>query len=350
MPKIIAESTRRRWRASWRDTLLLINEFKKPLLLFVGLIVGSGLLFYVLAQSTPDAPTSPTESIYLTLTLTFLQPSGSFPHAWYLQVFYFLMPVLGLAVLAQGLTNFGVLIFNRRARGKEWEMAVASTYSNHIILIGLGHLGFRVVKSLIDMGQDVVVIETKPRPDLLSSIHNWNITIIEDDGTRENILEAAGIRKAKAVVLCTQNDILNLQMALKARNLNPNVEVIIRIFDDDFAAALHNQFGFKAVSATGMAAPIFASIASGIDITPPIQIDGQANSLARFNVPAISSLIGQSIDQIENQFEVSVVLLNRSGDTDYHPTGNRQVNQDDILAVLGTPDNITRLMHVNQPA
>jgi len=348
MRKFIPSSTLRRWRASWRDTLLLINEFKKPLLLFIGLIIGSGLLYYALAQSSSAAPTSPIEAIYLTLTLTFLQPSGSFPHEWYLQTFYFIMPFLGLAVLAQGLTDFGVLLFNRRARGKEWEMAVASTYTNHIILIGLGHLGYRVVKNLYELGQDVVVIEAKPKADLLSGIQTMNITILEDDGTREKVLEAAGVRKARAIVLCTQNDSLNLQMALIARNLNPNIQVIIRIFDDDFAAALHRQFGFKAISATGMAAPIFASIASGIDITPPIQIDGQANSLARFNVLATSPLVGQSIDQIEDRFEVSVVLLNRTGDTDYHPVGNRRINSADVLAVLGTPDSITRLMHVNQ--
>ncbi len=43
--------------------------------------------------------------------------------------------------LAQGLTEFGALLFNRRLRSKEWEMVVASTFSNHIILVGLGHLG-----------------------------------------------------------------------------------------------------------------------------------------------------------------------------------------------------------------
>ncbi len=347
MQPIVTESTWRKWRASWRDTLVLLKEFRKPLLLFILLIVGSGLLYFYLAQSTPYAPSGPIEAIYLTLTLTFFQSGGEFPHLWYLQIFYFLMPFLGIAVLAQGLTDFGVLLFNRRERGKEWEMAVASTFANHIILIGLGHLGFRVVKNLFDMHQDVVVVETKPKPDLVSSIHALDIPIIEDDGTRDNVLEAAGIRKARTIILCTQNDSLNLQMALKARNLNPHIQVVIRIFDDEFATALHRQFGFKAISATGMAAPVFASIAAGIDITPPIQIDGQANSLARLDIPLASPFIGQSINQLEDQFEVSIVLLNRAGDTDYHPSGDRRIQAADVLGVLGTPKDISHLANVN---
>jgi hypothetical protein len=82
--------------------------------------------------------------VYHILALTLLNPIEEFPSTWYLEIFFFIMPVVGIGILAQGLADFGILFFNRSERSKEWEMAVASTFSNYIVLIGLGHLGFRV--------------------------------------------------------------------------------------------------------------------------------------------------------------------------------------------------------------
>ncbi len=79
---------------------------------------------------------------------------------------------------------------------------------------------------------------------------------------------------------------MNLQIALKARSLNPDIEVVIRIFDEDFAHSLQEQFGFTALSATEMAAPVFAAAAAGADVTNPISIEGQQLSLARLDDPA----------------------------------------------------------------
>ncbi len=264
------------WRASWRDTLLLLREFRWAILLFILAIGGGGYLYFYLAELSGEQLGSPAEGIYTVLTMVFLQAGGSFPHTWYLQVFYFLMPVVGIGILAQGLAEFGVLFFNRRARNKEWEMAVASTLNNHVILVGLGHLGFRVLTQLREMNQEVAVIEREPDHDLLADVQRMRIPILQGDAAREAMLEAAGIQRARVLVLCTQNDNLNLQIAIKARTMNPNIQVVMRIFDDDFAQALQKQFGFSALSATGMAAPLFAAMAVGMDISPPITVEGQS--------------------------------------------------------------------------
>ena len=139
-----------RWRtvhASWRDSWVLLREFRWPLAAFLLAIFGGGTLYFLLARTSGEleTPQNIAESVYLVLALVFLQPINEFPQTWYLEFFYFLMPLVGIGILAQGVADFGVLFFNRRARTKEWEMAVASTFTNHIILIGLGHLGFRVV-------------------------------------------------------------------------------------------------------------------------------------------------------------------------------------------------------------
>ncbi len=338
----------RRRRASWRETQLLFTEFGRPLLLFGGAVLGSGVLYAWLSQQFGEPVGSLPEALFLMLSLTFLQAFGEFPHHPVLQIFFFVMPLVGLSILAQGLTEFGIALFNRRSRSKEWEMAVASTFDNHIILIGLGHLGFRVVNHLNQMDQAVVVIEANPSADLVGSIQKMGIPVIHDDGSREAALEAAGVKRARTIILCTQNDALNLKIAVKARSINPDLRVVTRIFDDDFAQALTSQFGFTALSATGMSAPAFAAAAAGADITRPLTIEGESFSLARLNVNENSVLTRLTVADVERDYNVSIVLLNRAGDKDLHPPGEAALRAGDALAVLGNPKQITLLMNDNR--
>lgn len=341
---IKARKTWRKLRASYRDTVLLLREFRQPLLLFTLAVVGSGGLYFALAEGA-DKPESLAHAIYITLSLTFFQGGADFPEKWYLQAFFFVMPVIGLGILAQGLTDFSVLLFNRRARGKEWEMAVASTYSNHVVLVGLGHLGYRVVKNLVELDQDVVVIERAPEADLLQNVRDLGVPVLVDDGTREAVLISAGVPRARAVILCTQNDSLNLRMALKARSLNPKIEVVIRIFDDDFAGSLQSQFGFRAMSATGMAAPLFAATAAHVDVTPPVTIEGQPHILAQLQVDPGSRIGGMSVHELEERYRVSVILLCRNGERIFHPAGKETVRPGYTIAVFGEPEKINHLLH-----
>ena len=316
-------------------------------MLFIVTIFGGGILYQTIATRTGEPLSGLVEAIYHALSLVFLQANRDFPTSPFLQAFYFIMPLIGISILAQGLAEFGIMLFNRRVRNKEWEMAVASTFSDHTILIGLGHLGFRVAEKLHALGEKVVVIEINPKEDLISITREMGIPVIQDDGTRESALLSAGIEKARAIAVCTQADYLNLQMSVQARNLNPDIQVIIRIFDDTFAQSLQKQFGFIAMSATGMAAPAFAAAAAGVDITRPITVEGQSLSLAKFCVAQKSELSKIDVATIERDYDVSVVLLRRNGEANMHPAGEVRLNSGDLLAVLGSPPQINLVIHAN---
>jgi voltage-gated potassium channel len=332
----------------WRETLILLKEFRLPLLIFLIAVIGFGLLYHYIAGQAGEPLDSLLESIYLMLTLAFLQPSGNFPHSPVLQIFYFLMPVIGVITLAQGLAEFGVMLFNRRARSKEWEMAVASTFTNHTILVGLGHLGYRIVRQLHDMQENVVVIELKPSTEMISTIQGMHIPVIQDDATRPSTLEAAGVQKAKTIILATQHDSLNLQVAVKARSYKTDIQVIIRIFDEDFANALHDQFGFTAMSATRMAAPAFAAAAAGADITNPISVEGQQLSLARLRLSGSSELAGRTVRYLEDFYHLNVVLIRHDHQSEMHPADTIVLHAGDTLAVLGGPNALNHILHDNE--
>lgn len=338
----------RRIQASWRDTLILLGEFRLPLIIFSVALIGGGLLYYWIARKVGEPVNSLIESVYLVLTATFLQPLGGFPHSLPLQLFYFIMPIVGIGILAQGLADFGSLLFNRQARSKEWEMAVASTLNKHIILVGLGHLGYRIVQKLHEMGKNVVVVDLKSSSDTINAVRALNIPVIPDDATRPTALEAANVHEAATIILAGQNDAQNLQIALKARSYNPGIRVVIRIFDDDFAHALQEQFGFNALSATEMAAPAFAASATGADVTNPISVEGQQLSLARLTVKPRSRLDNITIGFVEENYRLNVILLRSNHQNHMPPTDTESLHAGDTLAVLGGPEELSRLLQDNE--
>jgi Trk K+ transport system NAD-binding subunit len=334
--------------AGWRDTLLLIREFGWPLLSFALVILGGGSTYYLLARNSPDAIPTWAESIYHVVGLTFLQPIEDFPTKSILQAYFFLMPLIGIAVLAQGVAEFGAQFFNRTARNKEWEMAVASTFDNHIILVGLGHLGFQAASNLIEIEQEIVVIEAEPKADLLKIIQDQGVPVIMDDANLETTLEAAGVTRAKAIMLCTQNDSINLQIAVKARALNPDIRVVVRIFDHDFAGAIQEQFGFTAMSSSQISGPSFSAAAAGVDITRPITVLGESLSLAMLEIGKHSDLNGMTVGDIETRFNVSVVLWQHDREVDYHPAPGTLVGPRETLGILAGLTEITKVLKANQ--
>jgi voltage-gated potassium channel len=335
-------------RAGWRDTLILINEFKSPLLFFTITVIGGGLAYFILAQAAGEPVKTMGEAIYTILAATVLQPINEFPKNIVLQLFHFAMPLVGIIFLAQGLTDFGVLLFNRKSRGKEWEMAVASTMNQHIVLVGLGHLGYRVAQKLHEMGENVAVVEINLGTHTTSAARDMGIPVIQADARTPGSLESANIKDARTIILASQNDAMNLQIALKARSLNPKIQVVIRIFDEDFAHALRDQFGFIALSATEMAAPVFAAAAAGADVTNPISIEGQLLGLARVTIRPNSVFANKTVGYVEDNYHLNIVLLRHDHESEMHPTDSWPLHAGDTLAVLGGPEQLNRLVHDNE--
>lgn len=338
----------RSWTATWRDTIILLREFQTPLALFTVTVLIGAFAYISIAARVGEPVGGYTEAVYIALTSAFMQFGGDFPRNIYLQLFHIFMPIVGISALALGLADFGSLLFNRRARNKEWEVAVASTMKKHTIIVGLGHLGYRIIQKLNEMDRQMVVIELNPATDLISAVQKMKIPVIQEDATRPAALEAANIKTAQTIILASQNDAMNLQIALKARTLNPKIQVVIRIFDQDFAQALREQFGFTALSATEMAAPVFAAAAAGADVTHPISIEGQQLSLARFTISPSSRIANKTVGYVEDNYNLNVILLRHDQQSEIHPKDTRPLHPGDTLAVLGGPEQLRKLMQHSQ--
>jgi len=342
-------SLRRRVQAGLRDTRVVLREFRRPLLLFFAVLLAAALLYQALAavarQSAPsiDVPTV-VESLYLMLSMIFLQAGVPFPEMWYLEVFFFVMPVIGLALLGTGVANLGALLFNKSARGKEWEEAVASTFSNHVIVVGLGKLGYRVVQQLLDFGESVVAIELDADKPFIPLVRDLGVPVIVADARRGNALVSAGIDRATSIVCCTQDDLANLDIALDARERQPDVRIVLRMFDADLARKVERGFGIHtAFSTSGLAAPAFAAAATRADIEYSFFVNGRLLHVVQVNVGEESPLKGKSIENIERDNHLTIVMHRRGDQPHLHPQSDQVVVTGDGLVLVASLDTLGQM-------
>lgn len=319
-----------------REVVVLLRQFRGSLVAFGAAVVGGGLVYFALARAAGQPhPATAIEAIYLALLLIFLQSNIEFPPQWYLEAFFFVMPVIGLAIFSHGVADFSVLLFNRRARGEAWQVALAETYSNHIVIVGLGHLGFRVARALHQMGEPFVAVELDPDAALATHVQDWDVPIVKGDANQYDVLRKARVDRAHTVVIVTSDDTLNLQIAIHARAINPQVRTIVRLFDDDFAREVRTAFGITAAySASALAAPAFAAAAANLEPAQGLAVEGRQLNMSQLRLAPGSPLAGQAVGAVEQRFDLSVVLLRRNGRAELHPADDVELAAGDELTVF----------------
>ena len=332
-----------------RDTWVLVREFRGPLVWFALIVLVGGWSFRALWGLAGNPPKTLAEAIYDVLALIFFQPSVEFPSAWYLQIYFFLMPVLGLVVLGRGLADFTVMLFNRSLRQGKWEAAVASTFNNHIIVSGLGNVGIRVLRELYAMGEDVVIIEKKEGNPNFEEARECGYPVLVGDARDDALLREAGLERAEAFIVCTNDDLMNVQIAIRVRQINPDVRLVMRMFDDVFAREMTERFHFSAAfSASALAAPAFAGAATGTEILQTFQLAGRTMSLSRLVVCPRSRLASATIGEVENEFDLSIIVWQSGEEADDHPPDDVCLQAGDTLTVMATSAEMASLSRWNR--
>lgn len=93
----------------------------------------------------------------------------SFPSHPVAQAVTVLMPLLGILFVAEGVIKLGFSTFRKKGNLGVWIQMLASTSRQHVILCGLGTVGYRVLEELLAVGEQVFVIERSPTPERRTS-------------------------------------------------------------------------------------------------------------------------------------------------------------------------------------
>jgi len=341
---------RHNFRAQLRDARVLFKESRVSLFLFVAIVTGGALAFH-LFYSYPDTGQHPPliEAMHATFALIFFETLLPLPEQWYLQALFFVIPILGLAIVADGLLRFGSALLNKQVRGQKWQVAMASTYSNHVIVCGLGKLGYRVTLQLLEFGQEVVGIEVNPEGRFVEKVRTLDIPLITANARHPENLIRAGVEQADAIIPCTDDELTNLDIALDARELNPKIKVVMRMFDADFAKRVEKGFDIHtAFSTTAVAAPIFAAAAMRVNIKHSFYAGDQLLNLSEVVIEPGSRLTGWPIREVEAELDLSVVCYQSKDVTDLHPDPDLVLNVGDKALVLTSLETLQQLNDLNQ--
>ncbi|MFJ3719873.1 NAD-binding protein [Streptomyces sp. NPDC090057] len=203
-----------------------------------------------------------------------------------------LLPVLLAAVLEALGTFRSASALRKPPRG----------LGGHVVLLGLGKIGTRVLTRLRELNVPVVCVEADPEARGLATARRLRVPVVLGDVTQEGVLEAAKIHRAYALLAVTSADTTNLEAALYARSVRPDLRVVLRLYDDDFATAVyrtlraaHPGAPTRSRSVSHLSAPAFAGAMLGRQVLGALPVERRVLLFASVSVGGHAELEGRAV-------------------------------------------------------
>jgi len=317
----------------------LLREFRWPLSVSAVLVFGGGL------QLSLSLHHPYFKACYTVFMLMLAQPTIDFPPQWYNEILFVVVPILGLGAIADSIVRLGYLMFSSKRRLQEWWIMEASTYRDHVVLCGLGKVGLRICRELLDLREPFVVVEKDPEGEFVQELQEENVPVVLGDARQLRVLEKANLSSARAIILATDDDLANLDAALTAREVRPDIRVVMRLFDETLARKMTAAFSLSAISTSQVSAPAFVAAATGRTVLHSFQLDGQTLHVADLQV---ARLTGRKLAEVQHEFDVSVVLHKNPRIQDLNPHHDRPLDRGDTIVVMSTQERIRRLEEANR--
>ncbi len=150
----------------------------------------------------------------------------------------------------------------------------AGGHADHVIVCGMGHVGYRIVRLLTRLGFRGSIIALDVKADWRAEVEP-GFSVIVGDARDDALLRKAGIERARAILAVTNDDLANVSIALDAQRLNPGISITARIFDLDLAGHLEPALKIdRALSASALAVPAFVAAALGGSVQGAFEIEG----------------------------------------------------------------------------
>ncbi|GFM98098.1 potassium transporter TrkA [Streptomyces fulvorobeus] len=266
----------------------------------------------------------PLHAAYLTLLDLFAMGDPALDGSPGRQIIQLLSGLAGLMLLpllvAAVLETFGSLrttsSLRRPPRG----------LSGHVVLLGLGKIGTRVLVRLRELNIPVVVVEEDPEARGVPLARSLHVPTVIGDVTQEGVLEAAKIHRAGALLALTSVDTTNLEATLYARSVKPDLRVALRLYDDEFATAVyrtlrtaHPQALTRSRSVSHLAAPSFAGAMMGRQILGAIPVERKVMLFAALEVAGHSQLVDRTVEQAFEAGAWRVLALDATPPADRRP-------------------------------
>ena len=228
----------------------------------------------------------------------------------------------------------------RSARRRRKMQKAIDGLSGHFILAGIGRVGREAAAELRASGANFVVIDPTDAVETVAA--QWGCPFLRGDATEDATLLAAGIARAKGLIVTTSSDATNLYVILSARLLNPNLFIVSRAVDDASVPKLLRAGANRAISPYAIGGRRLAHL-----LLRPRVVDFLDSALTKGDKSlSIEDVVvlpksrgeGKSLDslQLTATTGASVLAVVREGTPMPNPHGDFVLSAGDLLLMLGT--------------
>ena len=225
-----------------------------------------------------------------------------------------------------------------RSEKRKMQRAVDSLNGHHIIC-GFGRVGKAAAAQFDAARASFVVVEQHHDEDY--SVKPPGFPLLEGDATREQVLLAAGIKRARGLLALLGSDPENVFLVLTARELNPTLRIIARANDPSVENKLHKAGADKVISpfitaGTQVANEMLMSTGQRDDECAGAELDNKPHWLA---LEPGDPLIGLRVNEAIQQHGRTILGLRRGKRDHLMPGAQEVLKAGDALLVLANTTN-----------
>jgi len=293
------------------------------------------------------------DSLYMTVTTIFTVGFGEIhPLSSGGRVFTLILIIFGVGAILYGIGAFvewivgGQLsgVFKRRVVKRQ-----VDKLEGHYVICGYGRVGQAVARQFVAHKVNFVVVDNDP--DSLMEAESDGFLTVRGDAANDEVLEAAGVRKAKGLVSALGSDAGNIFVVLSARVLNPGLMIVARAGAEDAVRKLERAGADQVVSPYGIGGKRMATLMLKPLISDYLEVVTGGGELAfvveEFELKGDCCMIGRSIEALEVRKRTgSTILAIRraaTGAFDTNPAPDTSLNPGDRIIAIGTPSEIASL-------
>ena len=268
-----------------------------------------------------------------------------------------------IAAIAVSLGGIGALFYlftavmetlvSRRIRdpfGRRRMQEEIDRLNEHVLVVGFGRMGRRAAAQLADDDVPFVVVDSAES--VAEDCRDVGYLHVVGNAEEDEVLEQAGVGRAKAVIVCTGSDADNAFIVMSARALAPDVFIVVRADDADSVRKLERAGADRAIDLYTLGGQRLAHSvvrpAALQFLTDTLRQRGTDLAVDDVVVGADSELTGHTLRDLDlrRRIGISVIAIVRQDASFPNPGPDVGVEAGDQLIVMGEPEQVRSLREI----
>jgi voltage-gated potassium channel len=231
-------------------------------------------------------------------------------------------------------------LFGRRRMERKIE-----TMHEHVIVCGWGRVGRAISAELTAANTDLVIVDRDP-----ARLAETPVPAVVGDATEDRVLEAAGLKRARALVAALDSDAGNLFVTLSARSLRPSLFIVARARIEESEEKLRRAGADRVVNPQSIGGARIAAFVLQPHVTEFLDVvmhdRGLQFRLEEVLVPPASTTAGKSIREAHLRDRTGALVLalrEEDGTFNTNPSPDTTIRAGHILIAIGTASELDAL-------